>query len=222
MSNITRRAILAGIVASPAIALAGAASATPEPVSELADFVERFRDVRHRACVATEAREQCAFAVSDTYPKRPRALMGKRQRSDGKSYFYRLDAADINEWYDTQAEIFGIEGARKVALEKKRIALLRRLAWWEKREQAILNASGWPSLKAAEDALDAEDDDLKEKILAYEARTFADVAAKLRFLGYWEPFAEIEVQPENMGIVERTYVALLADVERLAAKGGAA
>lgn len=223
MPNMTRRAILAGIAASPAIALAEAASATPGPASELSGFVARYIDVRHRACDATTAREECAFAVSETYPKRPRALMGKKVGSGSvRDYFYPLTVHDVNEWYDTQAEIFGIDVVRRVAFEKKRLAVLRRLAWWEKREQAILNASDWPALKAVEDALDAESDALEEKIVAYKVRTIADVAAKLWFMGEWEPFSEIEGRPEDMGLVERTYVALLADVRRLAEKGGAA
>lgn len=49
-----------------------------------------------------------------------------------------------------------------------------------------------------------------------------DVEAKVRFLGNWEPFANIDLQPENMGVVESAYVSLGLDVRRLAGVGGAA
>ena len=219
-AKFTRRAILAGIVASPAVALTGVASPSPEPASELPAIVERFRDVRRRACDATTAREECGFAVGETYPKRPRALMGKRSGYSAKPYFYPLTAQDVNEWYDTQATIFQIKGAGKAAHERKRAALLRRLAKWEAREQAILDASDWPSLKAAEDALDAGADDLEAKIVAYEARTIADLAVKVRFLGYWvfDGVTDGDKDREDMSIDEITFLSLLADAERLAGK----
>ena len=84
--------------------------------------------------------------------------------------------------------------------------------------QSILDASGYPALKAKADALDAEQDRLRDCIVAYQARTIADVAAMVRFMGRWE-FAELMeglTQPDDMSISERLYAGLLADVERLA------
>ena len=218
--RMTRRALLAGIAASSTVALPAVAIATPAVASELPDMVERFLDVRYRACDATTAREKCLFAVRETYPKRPRALMGKRTDYSGKPDFYRLRASDINEWYDTQAEIFGIEGARRAAHEKKRSALLRRLEKWEAREQTILDASNWPALKAAEDALDAEADDLEAKIIAYKARTIADVSAKVRFLGYWafDGVMDGDKHREDLDANDKVFISLWADTERLAGK----
>jgi hypothetical protein len=139
-----------------------------------------------------------------------------------KSSHHPLTAEDINRYHADPALVLNLSGDEIAKLEKKRNALLRKLAKWEAREQAILESADWRALKAAEDALDAEADDLEEKIIAYNTCTIADVLAKLRFLGEWEPFTEIELRPEEMGIVERIYVGFLADVQRLAGKGGAA
>jgi hypothetical protein len=128
----------------------------------------------------------------------------------------------VNEWYDQAQEVFKYEGALKAKPEKQHQLRLRRLAWWEKREQAILEAAGWRALKAKADALDAEQDRLIEAIAGCRARSMVDVEAKVRFPGNWEPFAEIDLQPENMGVVESAYVSLWVDVRRLAGKGGAA
>jgi hypothetical protein len=59
-------------------------------------------------------------------------------------------------------------------------------------------------------------------IVGCQARSMGDVEAKVRFLGNWEPFANIDLQPENMGVVESAYVSLWLDVRRLAGVGGAA
>ena len=220
--KITRRALLAGIAATSTVALPAVAIAAPGPASELADMVERFRDVRHRACDATTAREECEIATRKTFPKRPASLMGTPYWCTDRSACYSLTAEDINRYHDDPAMVLNLGGDEIAKLEKKRLALLRKLAKWEAREQAMPESADWRALKVAEDALDAEADDLEEKILAYQARTMADVAAKVRFLGSWEPFIEIENQPEATGIVELAYVSLLADVQRLAGKGGAA
>jgi hypothetical protein len=220
--NLTRRAVMAGLAALSVPALPAVALTAPEPDGEVHGLVEQFFEAQRRGIDAQDAAEECAIAARRTYPKRPRVLMGKRSGYGSKPYFYPLTAQDVNEWWDQAQEVFKFEGFQKAKREKQRQLRLRRLAWWEKREQAILEAAGWPALKARADALAAEQDQLINAIVGCQARSMGDVAAKVRFLGNWEPFAEIDLQPENMGVVESAYASLWVDVRRLAGKGGAA
>jgi hypothetical protein len=53
---------------------------------------------------------------------------------------------------------------QNVKLEARRQGLLSSLTEWEAREQAILDRAGWQSLKAAEEAQDAEEERLRVTI----------------------------------------------------------
>jgi hypothetical protein len=220
--RMTRRALLAGIAASSTVALPAIASALPEPAGEVQGLLDEFLAVRRQSLVADDAYELHEIAVRETYPKRPASLTGKQVRHDGTVNCYRLTAYDINRHHDDPNMVLNLSGEEIAKLEKKRVALLRRLAKWEAREEAILDASGYPELKAKADALDTEQDRLIDAIVTSPARTMGDVAAKVRFLGEWEPFTEIELRPEDMGVVERAYLSLFSDVLNLAEKGGAA
>jgi hypothetical protein len=68
------------------------------------------------------------------------------------------------------------------------------------------------------DAMDAEDDRLRDVIAAYPARTMADVAAKLRFLSMaqWGEVLSGPADDPDLSYDESVYLALLADVDRLA------
>jgi hypothetical protein len=220
--HLTRRALMAGLAALSVPVLPAVALTAPEPDGGVRQLVDQFFDVQRRSLDANEAAEVCEIAARRTFPKRPRVLMGKRSGYGSKPYFYPLTAQDVNEWWDQAQEVFKFDGSQKAKREKQRQLRLRRLAWWERREQAFLEAAAWPALKARADALDAEQDRLINAIIGCWARSMGDVEAKVRFLGNWEPFAAIDLQPENMGAVESAYVSLWLDVRRLAGKAGAA
>jgi len=145
MTQLSRRALLRGsAIAATAAAVSVVpvvASALPEPTGELQALVDQFRVIEHQSLEADEAAEECKYTAAKSYPKRPRALMGKRQYTDGP-HLYPLTAQDINEWHDEAQRTFEYEGAMKARQDKLRARQLRRLAWWERREQSILDASG--------------------------------------------------------------------------------
>ena len=198
MSNITRRAILAGSTAAIATAAASAlpaiASVPAEPAGELPALVARWAAVTHQACDATDAREQCEIAARETMPEPP------------------------------PHETFGYLDTLNAKSERQRQRMLHVIAKREAREQEAYDTAGWRPLKAREDALDDEADQLRDAIIDYPARTMGDVAAKVRLLGHYEYGELIDGKHElvNLSLCEEIYLALLADAERLAAKGSAA
>src|SRR5579859_8209058 len=93
MTQLSRRNILVrSAVTAAAVAasvIPAVASTIPEPACELQGLVDRFRVVERECLDAEDAVWECKYTVAKTYPKRPRALMGKRPGSiGGKPYLY--------------------------------------------------------------------------------------------------------------------------------------
>ena len=181
-----------------------------EKTRSLCELVGTFLRNDARANALEERAANCRFAARASFPKRPKCLMTSYMAPSDKLTPLTADA--LKATYDNNVSIFPRSSSALRRLGMKYTTTLTKLRAAEATENAILERAGYFKLIAAYEAAEASSDRLIEQILSRPVSQWGDVAAMLRFMGRWEPFAS--ARGDGNDITVRTYRALSAGVRR--------
>jgi hypothetical protein len=223
MSNLTRRAILRGFAASAAMTIPSVvvASIPDAPGGAFATLVSRYR---RASAIATAAEDNAATSrerAERSFPKAPDLITGACMpvRVGGPVYEEKRLFPMTRGFVERSFK--GEDRARRLAV------------WdgWDSECSDIMAANRVAELEIVADNLRADAQRIGVQIIEFEARTSAEILAKLEFENEFgnEYVPEAASQQESQaGISRETQIGprLLASVREslrhLAAKGGAA
>src|SRR6266404_2699057 len=193
MSNLTRRAILAGIAASPALALPAVASIGRD--SELLRLEAEHDAARAEAKRISDRIEELTDALPEWAQERiplwdagNPLLLGvahddNRVTLNAIRRWNRNTEACVEDWRD-----FTDGSARKMRRAewiKRRTEGRARVKWWSEQVaaiEAVQRTVGIPELEAEFDRLSVLADGIEEAIDGARAETLAGIAVKLRLM----------------------------------------
>jgi hypothetical protein len=241
MSNIiTRRALVAGIAASPALALPAVASIGPD--SELLRLEAEHDAARAEAKRISDRIEELTDGLPEwarggipLYPtaEPPFCNMGRHYADDDGRLqlneirkFNRNTEEIVEDWRDFTPNTAARE-KRRAEWIKRRTEGRTRVKWWSEQVvaiKAVHERAGIPGLEGEFDRLSNLADDIEGVINDAKAHTLAGVAVKLRLMRQLAlralPVKDADDE-RNLDWQYQPGLSALRDLERLAGIGGA-
>jgi hypothetical protein len=240
MSNLTRRAVMAGIAASPALALPAVASIGPD--SELLRLEAEHDAARAEAKRISDRIEELTDGLPEwarsgipLYPAAEPLFcnMGRHYADDDGRLqlteirkFNRNTESIVEDWRDMAAS--PIRDKRRAEWLNRRAEGRTRVKWWSEQVaaiKAIHERAGIPRLEAEADRLWELGDNIEVVINDAKAHTLAGVAVKLRLmrqLALRTLRADWVDDDRNLDWEYQPGLSALRDLERLTGKSGAA
>jgi hypothetical protein len=170
------------------------------------ELIAEYHRVNSMALDADEVRDELWFAAQRDFPPVPLAIT---DRIPGVVKTIPVTRDSIERFF--QASRLPPRDAERARGER-----LRLLDEYEQACEPILAAHGWHEASARCETLDAEVDELIDRIEAESATCLADIAAKLRFIGEWDDNLDLDRDVNPDYIAPKLFRSVLADLDRLA------